>query len=317
MTREQFQEELNKIPAYDIYEKNLEDLFNQDKSTFTQAEITKLYFEKAVIIPYLFADMESSTINVLTAFRTRTLNKNEDTTLISTFSYPHPIVCKKNGRANIIEKPVFYCSDSPLTAISELKPNAGDELFLSVWKINCNRKVQYTAFINPNIKNANPWYKQAQYIEQQMIEEAGRFKSKENELKLLLKFNSDIFIREHENYNLTSWLSNQSLYRMDGIDFIVYPSITTDTYSCNMAFHPNFIDNYFIFDRVYRIRFDSRVNDKITVSVGNVGKVTRTHIEWGDLQDDDYKVLPYLNKKTTANKSSAASGADNTQRQQL
>lgn len=296
-TEEQFQEELAKIPAFNIYRQNLAELFNQDKSKLTQDEITKLYFEKAKIVPHFIAEIESSALNLLSVFRGRIINESEDTTLINTFSYPHQAICKKNGRANIINKPVFYCADNPMTAILECKPKSGTVIFLSAWKIACDRKVQYTSFINPDVKTSNPWYDHAQRVSNFQIMQASKSaSSKANELKLLLEFNSEIFVREEDNYPLTSWLCNQSLYRFDGIDFLVYPSITTETYTCNMAFHPNFVDKYFIFDRVYQVRFNGKIGDEFSANVRNVGKIIRTQIEWGSLDADDFDILPNMTK---------------------
>ncbi len=297
-TEIEFQKELEKIPDFDNYLNCLKDLYNCDKSSLTQKELTKLYFEKAFIIPHFFATMENSTLNSLTSFRARVLHPSEDNTLINTFSYPHPTICKKNGRANIINHPVFYCSDNPLTAILEAKPQIGTEMYLSVWKVNCDREIQYSSFISPKVKETNPWFKHGQHVANFLIEQSKKMQtSREKELNLLLEFNSEIFIKEKDNYPLTSWLANQSLYRIDGIDFIVYPSSETDTRTCNMAFHPNFIDKYFVFDRVYRIRFDGNEDGEISLSVANVGKVLRTHIEWIELTEEDFEMLPNMKKK--------------------
>ena len=108
--------------------------------------------------------------------------------------------------------------------------------------------------------------------------------------------NENVFITGTSG-RLRQQRANQNLYKIDGIDFIVYPIVTSDIYTCNMAFHPNFVNNYFKFDRVYRMRFNGIINEEINLSVGNVGKISRTHIEWGDLQDEDFNILPHMTKK--------------------
>lgn len=288
-TEEELINVIEKMPDFEAYQSCLKELYNFDKSNLTQKEIEKLYFDKAILIPHIFATMESSTINSLTVFRARIISSSEDTSLINTFSYPNPSFCKSNGRANISNHPVFYCSDNPSTALLEIKPVIGTEIYLSTWKINCDREVQYSSFINPKVRETNVWFEHGQQIANFFIEKAKKLNTtKEKHLKLLMEFNSELFLKERENYPLTSWLANQQLYRLDGMDFIVYPSFATNNRTCNMAFHPNIIDKYFMFDRVFHLKFSGEFSFKVV----NVGKVKRTHISWGELNEDDFRILP-------------------------
>src|SRR5688572_6645778 len=246
-TPEEFKLELDKLPDLDTFKKDLEVLFALDKSYLTQAEIRKLYFDKAILLPNALATLPRDSINLLKAFRVR-LNIDEtleDLDLIRTFSYPTTCFCKTNGRAYLKNKSVFYCSDTFEAAFAESKPVIGDTGYLSIWKINSDRDVNYAAFLSSTIPDRNIWYKTASEHQKQMIEHAKNLgNDKSEQLMLLFDFAANIFITETPPYSLTSWIANSILYEFYGIDFIVYPSFATKNITSNIAFHPNFVDNY-------------------------------------------------------------------------
>jgi hypothetical protein len=161
MTPEEFNLELERIPDLEIFKNQLTDLFTADKTSLTQEEIKKLYFERAILLPNTVATIPADTINLLKAFRVRlNINENiEDLKLIRTFSYPNPSFCKDNGRANLKNKSVFYCADDFKTAFVETKPKVGDIGYLSIWKITCDRDVHYTAFFPSSMPEKNIWNK--------------------------------------------------------------------------------------------------------------------------------------------------------------
>lgn len=291
-TLEEFKLELVKIPDFETFKKWLDELFLIDKSHLTQEEIRKLFYEKAIIFPNPIATLPSDTINLFKAFRVRLNIKEseEDLDLIRTFSYPNPCFCQDNGRANLKHKSVFYCADAFETAFAESKPVIGDTGYLSIWRINCDRDVNYSAFFPSTIPNKNMWYNAAIEYQKKMVENVNNFgNDKSEQLKLLFEFTSNIFIKETSPYSLTSWMANSLLYQYFGIDFIVYPSRATNNITCNIAFHPNFVDNYFKLDRVYKYKIKDVNKSGGNYSIEKVGKVFRTNIKWDDPTDEDIK----------------------------
>ncbi len=289
------EQELDKIPSFSEFELNLKELFESDKSKLTQDELGKLYYEKAVVLPGVSRIQEQSILNRLHIFRARVLHPEEDDTLINTFSYPHPTLCNKNGRANIANNPVFYGSARSLGAILETKPETGDEIYLSVWKVNCDREVQFTSFVSQDVKEDSLWFEHAQLINNFFTAESKKNRpSKEKQLKFLFESIQEIFVTEKENYPLSSWISNQILYCNNEIDFIRYPSVYPHNYNCNMAFRPNFIDKYFVFDRVYKIKikdYDKNNHSPIGIHIKKVGEVKKVHIEWREACEEDSTFL--------------------------
>jgi hypothetical protein len=291
-TQEDFNLELEKIPDIEIFKNQLSELFTTDKSSLTQEEIRKLYFEKAVLLPNAIATLPADTINLLKAFRVRlNINQNvEDLSIIRTFSYPNPCFCKDNGRANLRNKSVFYCADAFITAFVETKPKVGDIGYLSIWDIHCDRDVNYTAFFPSSMPEKNVWNKTATEYQKKMVDhakESGNDKSKQ--LEELFEFTSNIFIKETSPYSLTSWIANSMLYDYYGVDFIVYPSFATNNITCNIAFHPNFVDNYVKLSKIYKYVITEMGDGNGSYSIKEVGKVFLTNIQWSEPTEEDIK----------------------------
>lgn len=284
--------ELARFSTIEELKKNLKDLFELDKSLLTPEEIQKLVFEKAIVLPNFFAPIPKETINLLKLFRVRaekTMDmKNEDLSLIRTFSYPSPCFCSRNGRANLKNKSVFYCADIKETALAESNLEKNDVAYLSIWKIACDREANYTAYLPTNIPDKNVWYSKALQLYTQSISHTEKYgKEKAKHLEVLYSFFSAIFVKESKPYSLTSWIANNMLYDYDVVDFIIYPSFATSQYSCNMAFHPNFVDNHLKLDRVFKLLITNVEQDTIRFLVTQTGKVRQTSIIWNDTTEED------------------------------
>lgn len=288
-----FEKELAKFSSIEDLKNSLRELYETDKSSFTSAEIKKIIFEKAVVLPNFFSPIPKDVINLLNVYRVRaekTMNlETEDLSLIRTFSYPNNCFCTQNGRANLKNKPVFYCSDAKETALAESNLNDGDIIYLSCWKIDCNREANYTAYLPTIIPDKNIWYSKALDLYSQGIAHTEKYgKDKSKHLELLYSFFSEIFVRENKPYCLTSWLANNILYETDIVDFILYPSYATQNYSCNLAFHPNFVDSYLKFNRVFKISITKIFpNKSMNFRVLKTGEVNQTNIVWSNVSQQD------------------------------
>lgn len=283
---------LNELPSLHILKAKLEYLKSIDKNALSVKQINDVFFENVTILPYFFAPIPPDVITLLNVYRVRTARSMDlnvdDLSLIRTFSYPNPGFCMENGRANIKNKPVFYCSDNKETALAEMYLNKGDTAYLSAWKIRCDRDAIYAAFLSPSIPSKNIWYKRALDLNRQIIEFAKLHGNDKSEhLYCIYDFFADIFTSESKPYFLTSWISNDMIYQSQFADFILYPSFATNHYSCNIAFHPNFVDKYLKLDKVFKLTIQDRKDSSIHFTVLEIGEITQSAINWRYPNDKD------------------------------
>ncbi len=215
-------------------------------------------------------------------FRMRKLSEIVDFNNIQEYSYP------KNssglGRANIPNRPVFYCSLSPITAINEMKiPNRGRKSIkyvISKWKMkDSNKKISIV-----------PTYtKETEHHFNKMIKMANIKSTKQQ--KEYLEFVGEQLLSD--NYSKSALLAHNIIYE-NNIDAITYPSVIDDR-SPNMAISPKLIDNGTItIDKVYIVElFPNKKISLIKVGVFNENKA-----EWfsgKDLQANDKYIQEFKN----------------------
>ncbi len=109
---------------------------------------------------------------------------------------------------------------------------------------------------------------------------------------------AESFITEQSPYPLSSWLSHVSLYEDYIIDFIIYPSYTLQSIACNFAFHPNFVDNYFKLNKVYKLWITDVKDDGMSVLPLEVGKVFNTNIKWDKPIEADIELFRRTNTES-------------------
>lgn len=284
-SEETFYTELSKFSSLEDLKDSLKKLIQIDKSGLSQAEIKNLIFNHAIILPNHYSPLSKEIINKLTVFRVRAektidLTK-EDLSLIRTYSYPNSSICQNNGRANIKYKTVFYCSDNQITALAESNLEVGDIAYLGVWKNYSDREVNYATYISTDIPEKNVWYSKGIDIYKQSVDYAKKYtKDKFEHLAYLQKFFSDIFLIERKPYSLSSWIANNLLYEYNMVDFIVYPSFATKHYSCNLAIHPNYVENNLKLDCVFKMLITGKTEESMNFSLQKSGKLMGTAINW-------------------------------------
>lgn len=147
------------FPDYEIYKANLASLDRFDFNKSSTNEIYHKYFDLALTIPFCYKFFKPNEFNKMTFYRAR-INVDqtkEDISLISTFSFPPPVFCNENGRANLKTKSVFYCSDNPISAIKECRPNNDEEGFVGIWRTKTNRDIKSCIFLPRNLTKENKW----------------------------------------------------------------------------------------------------------------------------------------------------------------
>ncbi len=299
MSSEEFEVELDKLPAIEEYRQNLATLPCLNLQQATQEEIRRAFFKHAGVLPYQTGNLNAGVINKLTVYRARVAVDEdlEDTRLMRTYSYPSSGQVKSNGRANLKHQPVFYASDFPLGALAESRPTSEQIVYLSKWRFECPRDIFYSALLPLSIPTSNPWYRAAVNQAQFRTEKIGEDQSQRRaHLIALFEAVSDLFVKENSPYALSSWLASKTLYDFDGIDFLVYPSATSEGAVCNLAFHPNFIDLYGRLNSVARLKINSLTPPgpgmTMNFSITSVGEVGRTHIRWQLPNDNNTKWIP-------------------------
>lgn len=102
-----------------------------------------------------------------------------------------------------------------------------------------------------------------------------------------------MFAFKTEPYKLTSYLSNELLYEITGIDGIAYPSRQQRHVGMNIVFHPNVINSFFTMKRIYKYRLINTDFEKgeFRISILEKGIVKGDSIRWSnniDKLDVDY-----------------------------
>ena len=289
---EEFIKILSKFPDLSKFKQNLNDLEKLNLSSCTQEQIHTSYFERAMLLPNQGINIPNNELVPKFVYRSRlNINENEENlSLIRTFSFPNPSLCKMNGRANLKNKSVFYCADIPLTAFLESRPKINDMGYMGKWRLNCKRDLNCVAFFPTDMSKKNYWYRTAVLQQQSMIKEVRKIKSdKISQLKYLFSYTSKIFTYEIPPYSISSWIANEMLFNFDGIDFIVYPSSMLKSDSCNLAFHPNFVDQYLQLISIIKFKISDFQEKCATYETLSIGKPGRTNIIWMlPTQDDVY-----------------------------
>lgn len=251
-----YQSDLDIFPDLETYLAELKELDKYDFGNHTALEIYHKFYDYARITPTNYGTLNPVKFNSHSFYRVRlNINKTlEDVTLAQTYSYPPTNFCTQNGRANLKYRTVFYCSNNPYAAIIESKPEVGDYGYLSVWNGQAKRTIKAGICLPYDLPTDNDWYLMAKDIldlHKSTLE--ANAKDKVEHYKALFKFISNRFVNEIKPYPITSMLSyemlmGQELWR----DFIIYPSVISKSKYCNMAFHPNSVNENLALERVYR-----------------------------------------------------------------
>lgn len=289
------------FPPIEDYIRNLDNLKKLDFINLSLNEIENEFFNAAIRLPSICAKIYPEDFSNFDFFRVRLIkhidNSREDLSLIQTFSCPPAIICNNNGRANIKNTSVFYCSNAPNAAMNEVDIKIGDEGFLSTWKLESNRPISFNTLLSNSIPEENEWFKVANRLHSQysLFNQNADGKVSEH-MMFLRKFITELFMLEEYPYGLTSFISNSFLYSDSDIDFLVYPSAKTNHNYVNFAFHPNIINTHLRFNRVYKFVIDDITQSQISFRIKNVGFIKQSQIRWRKSNDEDRALLAKYNK---------------------
>ena len=277
-------EDLKQFPEFSTYISELNILKNYDFENHTVREIYDIFYDYARILPANIGWFSPEKFNSHRFYRVRKNidRENEDISIAQTYSFPPSNYCLENGRANLKGRTVFYCSDNPIGAIIESKLKAGDEGYLTIWRGVATRRIKIGQLLPYDLPKENFWSLMAKdcfdYFHKDLPNET---KNKFKHFVELYKFIAEKFNTEHKPYHLSSMISEELLYGQLWRDFLIYPSKLSDNKLCNMAFHPNSVNENLRFEKVIEFKVENFENDILEYKLGKkVGVIENNQIIW-------------------------------------
>jgi len=292
---------IDSFPSLEVYKENLQKLKQLDFESLNFEEKRKAYFDAAILLPRMTGDTSHTIFKENENkyfYRARLQSHNnlnkEDTTLIQNFSFPPSQSCTKNGRANMKNTSVFYCSNSTPAAFNEIEVEVGSEGFLGVWEMQPNVNLEFNLLISNQLNKTNTWYN---YIQEVSLQNQLLLRKEEGDLTKhlteLRNFINDIFMYEKAPYSISSFIANRYLYGNNNVEFIVYPSAKSHHNYVNYAFHPNVVINSLKLSRVFMFRINNIDNNGISFTVKKVGYLEKSHIKWKSQDKSDEKFISH------------------------
>ena len=195
-------------------------------------------------LPYINWPMNNS----WAVIRARHIDESkEDITNQKTFGAP-PAIETSQGRANLVNHPVFYGTFDARTAMQEINVPLDTECYVSIWEFKKNTTT-VTTFLS-SIDEKNDLFGINNLIPKGVPEGLeGGFTLKSLELALKLRANSFT----SSNYEFTSKIAHDIIYNNDAkSDGLLYPSVV-DPYRCNIALNPDYVDLNMECVRIYKM----------------------------------------------------------------
>lgn len=203
-------------------------------------------------------------LNKPTVYRVRANKDVQCFDTVQNLWYPKPEFVLRRGRCNEVNAPVFYCADSDMTAIIELRPNVGDLLTVLEIKLKDSKSQpmvmtvgihEFTAKTNPKYGGVPP----DQDKEHQLfLKEEGLLETN----PLLNQYLTDVFMQvvdedNEDGYKITAAIARimfgqDEFFNKDGtpapkqeVHGLAYPSIRADKFGANVAFTTNAADKLY------------------------------------------------------------------------
>ncbi len=242
-------------------------------------------------MPVLFFDRDK--VKHLPIFRARPVQQVITLGVQNINSYKGPpknLNIGANLRANWAGRNVFYGGDSPFCSIVENKiVETKEQYFVGQWEIDIDKiqddKVAIGFYAFGNLSEDNPWSSLIP-SEQDMLDLFCRVLSMEESklvVKLIQKL-SQLFIEDSENYNLSAFLADNILYHGKESSLLpkilIYPSVQTEKSTCNIAFHPDFVDQALRLKKVVKAEIGESSKDEFVSKVFSIGQVELNKVEF-------------------------------------
>lgn len=257
--------------------------------------------EFKILPPNLLMPLKCKDFN-FNLFRVRELSTFTDLDIFSEFSYP-PINLTKFGRCNFPEKPVFYCSNNPVTSLFETIRNNNYEnkkYCISRWNVNnTDDKMFFENYLRTELPPDNNFTVFRELLDEK-IEQTFKGEISQDKKQGLIKYLEFIdtkFIDDND-YSISSSIAFRSLFPKHnmGTDILMYPSKQSLHKGVNMAINPNFVDNHMNVNRFYVIEIIKREqeNGLIEMRFNSYGIVNNRKIIWHNVTDNDMRFENFI-----------------------
>jgi hypothetical protein len=227
-------------------------------------------------------------------FRVRQLDLIENINVSTQHSYaPKNVV--GFGRCNLPKHPVFYGSNSPLTALLEVARETGGlnkKYCISKWDVVSKKDIVFQSFIQAKlIENSDfDLLRESQRKRTNEAFEGKLTKEQCDGIILLREFLDRSFIKDNK-YSVSSSLAHRTIYPEHNFktDILMYPSIQTQYTGINLAINPNYVDNHMQIKRLYIMELDKYEPEsrKMKFTLSRYGEVESNGINWKNINPND------------------------------
>lgn len=171
----------------------------------------------------------------------------EDISNPNTFREP-PSIETSQGRANLVNHPVFYGTFDSRTAMQEINVPLNTECYVSIWEFK-NQTPTVTTFLS-GIDDKNDLFGINNLIPKGLPRGLKGGYSKKS-LEYALKLRASAFTSC--NYEFTSKIAHDIIYNNSAVSVgLIYPSVV-DPYRCNIALNPNYVMHNMKCVRIYKM----------------------------------------------------------------
>lgn len=228
-----------------------------EKQLLAMLEHATPYFAHLVMTS-VFPEFHRITINK------NVIGSNKRIRDIKFLKYPPAEKVSKYGRCNLPKQSVLYGAFIHMTALNELKPQVGDLITHSTWRVKHNQPLTYCPIfknqptekkvINPRTLEINNLY----------VRELNKFpRHAKIQVDNLVQFIADAFSKRvspnnHLDYIFSAYFSNKIFneFEKGQIEAIYYPSVQDSLSFENIAIKPD------VFDKKYEL---TEVKDSIVI----------------------------------------------------
>lgn len=288
--------DFNQYKSVEDLKARLDKIKQMSFRNYSRDQIVDLLLRDLCFIPVNVAYLDPELFNSRIFYRVRlNIGQWENIHSDRTYSYPPPQVCKANGRANVRNSSVFYCSEFAHTSLWESRPKTGDFGSIAVWKGHTNRKIKVGFFLLEDIKKENPWSEMAFDFHAKLKEHHGLNQSDKHAFtQEITKFIAERFMYEKPDYPITSCIAHQAMFGEKIKDMLAYPSNVHEGSVCNYAFHPECVDSFLHLVKVIRFKVTEVKDGDMKYIPGNVGEYINGKMYWRRFRQDeaDFENLP-------------------------
>lgn len=255
-------------------------------------EWIKKYFENVTLFTGLTYKETIPTFYRVTINSKIFAGQNKRITEIKYLTNPPKELINTYGRANFPHESIFYATFDPITALSEMRPNIGDLITISRWRLKTDYDLTVTPIFKNSTKNGDVHNEMSLRANIEYRKQLKQYDDQlQKQLDIILQFvadcfNKDVNDRNHFDYFLSSHYANRLLWELQNgeVDAILYPSVRQSLTMTNIALKPLvFTTNYeleFIEESIVTQNLSKTSTGWFMQGTGYSKNITNTTIIW-------------------------------------